>query len=139
MKNLKILITISLTIVLFFSCTTDDNNTNYHFELLKVDSVVLPDTLVLGQTHTLKVTYHRPTSCHGFNNFYYDKNLNVRTIAVQSIVVERDDCVQLTDDIREATLDFYVTNNGSYIFKFWQGTDENGEDIFLEYELPVKE
>jgi hypothetical protein len=139
MKNLKILITVLLTIGLFFSCTTDDSKTNYHFELLKIDSAVLPDTLVLGHEHELKVLYHRPTTCHGFNGFYYDKNLNIRTVAVESIVVENNNCTELTDEVREATLNFYVTNNGSYVFKFWQGKDENGEDLFLEYEIPVKE
>lgn len=139
MKKLKILIIISLAIVLFFSCSNDDDKENYHFELLKIDSVVLPDTLVLGETHELKVMYYRPTTCHGFNGFYYKKNLNIRTIAVESIVVENDDCVDLNNEVREATLNFYVTNNGSYIFKFWQGKNENGDDLFLEYEIPVKE
>lgn len=137
MKNLKIFIAI-LSIVLFFSCS-NDSRTNYHFELLKVESAVLPDTLILGQTHKLKVMYYRPTTCHGFNNFYYTKNFNIRTIAVESIVVEQNDCLELTDELREASLNFFVTDPGSYIFKFWQGKDENGKDLFLEYEIPVKE
>ena len=139
MRKIKILITITLSVVLFFSCTNTDDNINYHFELLKIDTAVMPDTLVLGQTHELKIMYRRPTTCHGFNGFYYEKNLNIRTIAVESIVIENNDCVELTDEVKEATLNFYVTNNGSYIFKFWQGKDENGEDLFLEYEIPVKE
>jgi hypothetical protein len=121
------------------SCSPEGDEVRYNFEFLAIESVELPDTLVLGQTHEIKVTYKRPTSCHVFNAFYYEKNLNVRTIAVNSIVTQRNDCVTLDNVIEEASINFYVTNNGSYIFKFWQGKDENGEDLFLEIEVPVED
>jgi hypothetical protein len=63
--------------------------------------------------------------------------LNERTIAIQNIVQEESTCSTLTDELVYATLDFYVTNNGSYVFKFWQGVDDNLEDIFYEIEVPV--
>jgi hypothetical protein len=37
----------------------------------------------------------------------------------------------------EETFNFYVTNTGNYIFKFWTGEDANGNDTFLEYDIPV--
>jgi len=123
----------------FTSCLPEDDGPTYHLELLKIESVVIPDTLILGETHSLKISYKRPTSCHSFNDFYYEKYLNQRTIAVQSIVAEQSNCVPLTDQIVEVNLDFIATNNGSYIFKFWQGKDANGEDIFLEIEVPVQD
>ena len=43
----------------------------------------------------------------------------------------------MTNSLIEQTLNFYVKNNGSYIFKFWQGKNDAGEDVFLEYEIPV--
>ena len=115
----------------------DDNEINYRFELLEIESLVVPDELHLGETHSFIIRYRRPTSCHGFNAFYYEKNLNVRTVAVQGLVVESSDCLPFENETQEQTLDFYVTNNGSYIFKFWQGKDDNGEDLYLEYEIPV--
>lgn len=131
-------IALFLFLTLFsISCSLDDNEINYRFELLEIESVVVPDELHLGETHSFIIRYRRPTSCHGFNAFYYEKNLNVRTVAVQGFVVESSDCLPFENEIQEQTLDFYVTNNGSYIFKFWQGKDDNGEDLYLEYEIPV--
>ncbi len=125
--------------LLFFgliSCSLEDDAPTFHLEYLKAESVTIPESFVLGETYEIKVAYKRPTSCHSFHGFYYDKNLNIRTVAVQCIVAEKN-CNDLVDDIQEETLNFYVTNNGTYIFKFWQGLDENGEDVFLEYEIPV--
>lgn len=138
MKKLK-LISSLFFIMLLMSCNPESDEIKYNLEFLAIESVDLPDTLVLGQTHEIKVTYKKPTSCHVFNAFYYEKNLNIRTIAVNSIVTQRDDCVTLDNEIEEASINFYVTNNGSYIFKFWQGKDENGEDLFLEIEVPVED
>lgn len=138
MKRLK-LITSLFFIMLMMSCSPEGDEIKYNFEFLAIESVELPDVLVLGQTHEIKVKYKRPTSCHLFNAFYYEKNLNIRTIAVNSIVTQRNDCVTLDNAIEEASINFYVTNNGSYIFKFWQGKDENGEDLFLEIEVPVED
>lgn len=139
MNGFKKIVLSIILLVSFISCTPESDNPKYHYELLKIESVILPDTLILGETHEIKMSYYRPTTCHVQDGFYYDKNLNIRTIALQSLVTERNDCTTLTDDLEEAILNFYVTNNGSYIFKFWQGTDSNGEDIFLEIEVPVQD
>ena len=47
--------------------------------------------------------------------------------------------IDLTGADAEAsyTFNFYVTSNGSYIFKFYQGEDTNGQDVFLTIEVPV--
>ncbi len=127
-------------IPLFFilnSCDLGDDEQKFHLELLKIEEVVIPDTFTIGETYPIIVKYLRPTTCHGSNGIYYQKDLNIRTIAVQNIVVENDNCLPLTNELKEETFNFYVTNNGSYIFKFWQGKDNNGVDLYLEYEIPV--
>ena len=121
---------------LFNSCSVNDGP-NYTFELLPIQSVDLPTEFTLGQTYPITVHYNLPTSCHFFNDLYYDKNLNVRTIAVESAVAQHDNCTATPNNASTYTFNFYVTSNGSYIFKFYQGKDTNGQDIFLEYEIPV--
>lgn len=133
----KLFLIAFLIVGLFSSCSIDDNEPNYHMEVLPVYEVDIPDSFVLGETYPIKVYYFRPSSCHSFNGFYYDKELNVRTVAVQSLVVEESNCITLSEELVEASFDFYVTSNGSYVFKFWTGVDETGEDTFLEYEIPV--
>ena len=51
--------------------------------------------------------------------------------------VQDNNCNDLSDELVEATFNFIVTSNGSYIFKFWQGVDENDEDQYLIIEVPV--
>jgi hypothetical protein len=130
----KIVLFLSI-LFLVFSCTSDDKKV--HYETLPIQDVVVPNSFTLGQTYTITVRYFRPTTCHAFDDFYYEKALNVRTIAVQSIVFENNNCSDLTDELKETTFDFFVANEGSYVFKFWQGKDAQGEDMFLEFEVPV--
>ena len=123
---------------LFNACSLNDD-TQYLFDLLPIQSVDIPTEFTLGETYPITVHYTVPTSCYHFNTLYYDKNLNVRTIAVENAVAQLNNCQELTpsNGARTYTFNFYVTSNGSYIFKFYQGKDAQGNNIFLEYEVPV--
>ncbi|CAH8282772.1 hypothetical protein EV196_101626 [Mariniflexile fucanivorans] len=137
---MKKLIALSLALVLLVSCSLDDNdNDNYSFEILSVESVDIPTEFTLGETYPITVTYLNPSTCHVFREFYYSKNLNERTVAPITLVYENDNCQTLENVTEDATFNFVVTSNGSYIFKFWQGEDENGEDQYLIIEVPVTE
>ena len=120
------------------SCSPGDD-TQYSFKLMPIESVDIPTEFTLGQTYPITVHYTVPTSCYYFSSLYYDKDLNVRTIAIENAVAERNNCQDLSaaDGASEYTFNFYVTGNGSYIFKFYQGKDDQGNNIFLEYEVPV--
>jgi len=119
------------------SCSVDGDSTNYSFEVLPVESVDIPDEFVLGETYPITISYIRPSTCHSFKEFYYLKENNIRTVAPINFLFEDSDCNDLTDTITEKTFNFIVTSNGSYIFKFWQGEDTNGEDQYLTIEVPV--
>ncbi|WP_291130288.1 hypothetical protein [Flavobacterium sp. UBA7682] len=134
---MKKIVSLIALIFLFNSCVPEDQ-TDYLFELLPVESVEIPTEFTLGATYEIRMYYRRPTSCHTFNTIYYDKNLNVRTIAIESAVRQENDCQELTEDnLVECHFNFLVTSNGSYLFKFYQGQDDQGNNIFLEYEIPV--
>ncbi|WP_264520085.1 hypothetical protein [Flavobacterium sp. N1994] len=128
-----------LALFFLFNSCTPDSDTNYLFELRPIESVDIPDHFILGQTYPIKVHYTKPTSCYSFSSLYYDKDLNVRTVAIENAVAQRSDCHELStaDAVADYTFNFYVTSNGSYIFKFYQGQDANGQAIFLQYEVPV--
>lgn len=137
---MKRLIFLSLTLILFNSCSINDNdvNSNFDLEVLPIESVDIPETFTLGETYPITVSYLRPSTCYSFKEFYYLKNNNERTVAVINYVAQNDNCTDLEDELVEATFNFIVTSNGSYIFKFWQGVDENDEDQFLIIEVPVE-
>lgn len=138
---MKKLVALSLALFLFASCSLDDDSSNdtlnYSFEILPIESVDIPDKFALGQTYPISVSYFKPSTCHAFKEFYYLKENNERTVAAINYVFDNGNCQTLTDELVDATFNFVVNSNGSYIFKFWQGQDANGEDQYLIKEVPV--
>ena len=134
---MKRLVVFCLTLMLFASCSVDDDSTSFSFEILPVESVDIPDEFELGETYPITVSYLRPSTCHGFKEFYYLKENNERTVAPITYVFDNNNCETLEDNLVEATFNFIVTSNGSYIFKFWQGEDTDGETQYLIIEVPV--
>lgn len=129
--------------VVFWSCGIDDGpREDFHFEILPIESVSLPDFLIANDFNRITYTYFAPSTCHSFNNLYYLENLNERTIAVVNLVTTSSitglACETLIENEEERGFDFFATlGYDSYVFNFWQGEDENGKDIYLTVEVPV--
>ncbi|MFB9055208.1 hypothetical protein ACFFU9_00490 [Mariniflexile ostreae] len=137
---MKKIIFFSMTLLFLTSCSlNDDDSNNFSLDLLPVESVDIPEEFTLGEVYPIKVNYLKPSTCHSFRDFYYSKKNNERTVAIINYDFDRNDCKDLEDDLTSATFNFKVTGNGSYIFKFWQGEDENNEDQYLIIEVPVVE
>jgi len=134
---MKKIVLFLIVITSFLSCSLDNDNTSYTYDVLPVDSYVVPASFTLGETYEIKLKYQKPTSCHIYQGIYYDKNLNTRTIAIQTAVQNNQVCTQQIPPLSEVSFNFMVNNTGSYIFKFYKGEDAGGKDIFEEVEIPV--
>lgn len=134
---MKKIVLFLIVITSFLSCSLDDDNTSYTYDVLPIESYIVPASFTLGETYEIKLKYQKPTSCHIYQGIYYDKNLNTRTIAIQTAVQNNQVCTQQIPPLSEVSFNFMVNNTGSYIFKFYKGEDINGEDIFEEVEIPV--
>ena len=134
---MKKIVLFLIVIASFLSCSLDNDNTTYTYSVLPVDSYVVPTSFTLGQTYEIKLKYQKPTSCHLYQGIYYDKNLNTRTIAIQTAVKDNQVCTQDLPPLSEVSFNFIVNNTGSYIFKFYKGKDANGVDLFENVEIPV--
>ncbi|WP_309613494.1 hypothetical protein [Flavobacterium sp.] len=135
---MKKIVSLFALLLILNSCSPGDD-TQYSYRLIPIESIDIPAEFTLGETYPITVHYTVPTSCYHFSSLYYEKDLNVRTIAVENVVEQRNNCQELStaDGASTYTFNFYVTSNGTYIFKFYQGKDNQGNDIFLEYEVPV--
>ena len=112
---------------ILFSCSLEDNSLDTYFELVPVESAVVPDEFVLGNLHLITLTYIRQTTCHAFNDIYFVADSNERTVAVTNIVYDSNgNCEEISDEL-ETSFNFRATELGSYIFKFWKGKDDDGE------------
>ena len=134
---MKKIVIFLIVITSFLSCSLDDDGPTYTYEVLPVDSYVVPTSFTLGQTYAIKLKYQKPTACHIYQGIYYEKNLNTRTIAIQTAVQNDQACTKEIPPISEVSFNFIASNTGSYIFKFYKGKDASGKDIFENVEIPV--
>ena len=134
---MKKLLILGFLLTLFSSCDIKDDGSDFVLDILPVESVDIPDSFTIGEVYPITVTYLRPSTCHAFREFYYAKENNIRTVAVITYKFLDNDCEDLENELAEETFNFKVTSNGSYIFKFWQGEDDNGENQYLTIEVPV--
>jgi len=139
MKNFKyLLIMIVALSVSVLSCNDDDDNYHdYHLEYVNVISADLPDEFIYGNTYRINVTIELPNSCY----FYYNQYDYFYEGASRLIypIAHVDDGVTCTPNITETTFSIPVQalQNETYIFKFYQGEDADGQDMFLTIEVPV--
>lgn len=135
---MKKLIALICILVLSISCIQEPDDPRIHFELLPVESVVLPTSFTVNTVNEIEVTYFRPSSCHGFEDFYYTKNGSTRTIAIINYVEEEQECLPLLNQLQTQVLKFKPIATGTYLLKFWKGKDANGVNMYEEFSVDVQ-
>ena len=123
---------------MFVSCSLDDDGNNFKIETLPIKEAIVPAEFTFESLHEITIVYDLPSGCHAFYNLFYQYDNTTRIVAVNSLV---DESVACTDDVREFeyTFEVSVVQREAYTFKFWKGTDEDGENIFEEIIVPVNE
>ncbi len=134
MKKFIFLLLITVT---FVSCALNDEPSR-DFVVLPVESVIMPDSYTAGTVSEIIIKYRRPTQCHIFDGFYFDVNGSERTIAIQAVKLNQNNCTDDTESLYEIPFDFRPTVSGEYTMKFWLGTDESGIDQYLVHEIIVQ-
>ncbi|MCB0398320.1 MAG: hypothetical protein KDD26_01620 [Winogradskyella sp.] len=135
----KFLVILFLSISIFTSCSIEnDNPPNFYLEIMPIQNVDIPESFIHGETYEISVTYNRPNSCYEFNDFIYSIQQNERTVAVVNTVYTDNECTDLLEPVT-VSFDFVVVSTETYIFKFYQGTDSQGQDQYLLIEVPVEE
>ncbi|MBO6879972.1 MULTISPECIES: hypothetical protein [Winogradskyella] len=137
MKKFVILVAIFITTITSCSIESDDSET-FFLEVLPVESIDVPEQFIFGEVYEISMTYNQPTSCYDFSDFIYEINGQERTIAIVNTVFvsERAACVTGPEEVT-ASFNFEVTSNETYYFKFFQGENEEGEEMFEVVEIPV--
>jgi hypothetical protein len=134
---MKKIILLFASILVFYSCLNSDNDrVNLAFELLPIDEYTTPESFTFGQKDTIKIKYSLKNGCYYFDNIYYEYQDTTRIVAVRSIIDLDSNC---TEAITQYDYDLVVTvaQEEDYVFKFYKGTDTNGDSIFEEVVVPV--
>ncbi len=133
MKKIVLSIIAALTLV---SCTTEGEE--FTLEVLPVAKVVTPTAFKRDSITNIPVTYLRPTNCHFFEDFYYDRLDFTRVIAIyNSRILKENTCLPRQNDSVVVNLRFKPVELGTYNLKFWKGTNSSGQDEFFEIQAVV--
>jgi len=141
---MKKLLFIVLFAIQFTACSRDENpfGDEFHFEIIPIEEILMPESFTTGEFYQIDYSYYRPSTCHSFNELYYLAEGDYRTVAVINTVLEETNglvCEPLEDELEWQTLFFECTKDaGVYVFKFWQGVNEDGEDVYQVLEVPVE-
>ena len=135
---MKKLIALICIFVLSISCTQEPDGPRVRLELVPVETVVLPTTFTANTVNEIEVTYSRPSSCHGFEGFYYTRDGFNRTIAVLNYVIEEQGCLPLLNQLETQVLRFKPATAGTYLLKFWKGKDAAGVNLYEEFSVVVQ-
>ena len=138
---MKKIIFLTLLVSTLSGCSNDDVPV-FSFETLPVSNITgIPDNFVVGETTTLNLSYIRPSTCHGFEGFEIEEvDNNTRNIAVIARLVEgRAPCADLVNEERTASFLFIPEAAGQVTLNFLNGTDGDGEPIFVTFNVPVLE
>lgn len=121
--------------IIFVSCSNDDGPT-YHYELLAIEDVILPENFEYGKIYEVSLKYIQPDDCYISSDVLYEYDNDIRNVAVISTVLDDKNCFpsEFEDNI---SFKVQALQEETYIFKFWQGEDDNGEPIYLVKEVPV--
>jgi len=122
------------SLFLFFSCSDDDSD--HHYELLPIEEAIVPEEFEFGKIYDITVKYILPDDCYINSDILYEYDFDARNVAVITTFVDDNNC-DILDTEEEITFRVQALQHSPYIFKFWQGDDENGHPIYLIIEVPV--
>ena len=122
-------------VLMFVSCS-DDEGSDFHYELLAAKDASVPEEFELGKIYDITVKYIVPDDCYIASDILYEYDQTARNIAVISLVVEENSCEPLELE-QELNIRVHALQSSPYVFRFWQGEDDNGDPIYLVLEVPV--
>lgn len=128
-------------LLLSFQACDIDSEQNFHFVNLRIVDAEVPESFDLNGIYDIRVTYSRPNGCTFFEGFDVSSvDTTTRNVVAIGSEINNSDtaCIQIVEDV-EATFKFKVLYSGTYTFRFYNGNDNEGNAIYLEYEVQVND
>jgi len=136
MKKLVLLFVLATA---FISCDISSGNDNETtFALGPVQDVTMASSYKVDSTSQIMIRYKRPDDAHIFQGFYYQAVGLTRTVCIQYARLD-EPSPALDNEVYEVPLNFKPSSPGTYVFKFWDGTNQDATDHFYVAEAVVNE
>jgi len=136
MKNLKWFIGLFLIGLTVTSCLDDEPTLNVTYQYKAIDSVQVGEIHPARQVTEIKTFFTRTSSCENFFDYEYHILGNERSVSMVTSKYSDNSCEE-TSDPASYVLQFKPEASGIYTFRFWNGVDENGQDIFIIREIEI--
>lgn len=125
-------------IMVFTSCDVSDDGSFETTVLASIISADVPETMQIGETYPIEITYSKDSDCHTFLRFDYQKNENTVFVSAVSSYVQESNCsIESTEEIKE--IEFENDYEQDFVFKFLTEITQNNEAEYIEYEVEVTE
>ena len=122
--------------VVLISCSQEDNNVISDVQSLKIDSVKLAsETMTLGSSQSITTYSQFQENCEGFYGYDYKSNVNERVVTALSF--KNEDVCGSKKVTGASFINFAPKEIGTYSFRFWQGKNSSGNDIWLTKTIVV--
>ncbi len=126
-------------IVLFFiviltTCCSDGDE--YYYELVPIESSNFPEFFEYGYVYEVSVQYKVSNDCFLYPDLIYEYDQDARNVAIVGTFVDENSCSP-EDALFNYVFRVHAIQTEDYIFRLWQGEDENGDSIYEEVIVPV--
>lgn len=143
MKKYFFVVLIAAAFLGLNSCNNNDDSDGIQVEFKKLAIVKteLPEFFELGKTYEIRATYVRPDGCTYFQGFKVTaENTTIRVVeAIGAKYINTGElCTEDAVEVPDSFL-FQVIYNQPYTFRFWKGVDANGQPIYSEVIVPMKD
>lgn len=126
-----------LTSLVLVSCSVDDDNFIQTSQVSPILDVIVPDTMVTGETYSLEITYQRDSNCHTLSTFdtakQGDSLFFVRAITLFN---QTSTCNEIAEEV-PVEIDFTNNFESNFTFKFLNSRDSIGDPVYLNKDVIV--
>lgn len=137
MKNLFKALGIFALLIGLQSCLDRENVEPIEINRIKIDSVKIPlQTMNLYDVQTIKTYSNYGSGCHRFYDYDYRTDGFNRLVTSYSYEVN-ENCTQATY-VGASQFNFRPIEKGTYTFKFWNGKDTAGNDLWIDKQIIVQ-
>lgn len=133
---IKVLITPIIALA-FFSCDSHNDGEIQSVNAKKIDSVKIDsDTMAIKSQQNIRVFASYTKNCEGFYGRDYIAKDSVRTVI--NYAYKTNDPCGTTDYSGFDIIRFEPREKGKYYFKFWNGKDIAGQNLWIEKQIVVQ-
>lgn len=143
---MKRLIFAFVALILFSSCSIDDDTTPTSYELAEITGNNLPDSFVLGETYSIEIDYVLPSECNTFAQVDArragstgEERRQIYIGVITTINTSPNCDPNVPGEEGSSNFSITIDENEAYTFYFWTGTGANNQPVYTEVIVPVNE